>query len=128
MQGTGPDRPGSATAYRKVLPLGKAGKQCRVVQIFATHTHTRTHAHAHVHREREREIEATYGSPTARGQGATPVPNPGERKRDREAKQKYPTSELKHTFPNTPESPITGGGPIGRGALLAPYTLGKKER
>ena len=43
-------------------------------------------------------------------------------------KQKYPKSELKHTFPDTPESPITGGGPIGRGALLAPYTLGKKER
>ena len=43
-------------------------------------------------------------------------------------KQKYPKSELKHTFPDTPESPITGGGPIGRGALLAPYTLGKNER
>ena len=42
-------------------------------------------------------------------------------------KQKYPKSELKHTFPDTPESPITGGGPIGRGALLAPYTLGKER-
>ena len=31
-EGPNTDRPGSATAYRKVLPLGKAGKQFHLVQ------------------------------------------------------------------------------------------------
>ena len=60
-----------------------------------------------------------------------------EREREREtfsfiitlSKSKISETEAQ-TCPstNTPESPITDGGPIGRGALLAPYTLGKKEK
>ena len=70
-------------------------------------------------REREREKERGRGPAGARTRASLGAGPPwdshlvdGERERERD----------------TPESPITGGGPIGRGGLLAPYTLGKKER
>ena len=55
------------------------------------------------------------GCAHARGVRAGPARSPVPEERERENKQSL-------------ESPIIHGGPIGRGALLAPQTLGEKKR